>query len=173
MFYHDFGRLNFNLPTPSYKLIKSHLFYLAYVMYCFYVRAAYSTFWGRPARYRVHFFELQERPLVATKLAGNGRLNFNLPSLNVIHRRDVVDLNSIYHFRLGYDNCHSFGLKQILREKNIVRWVDRKAQPCFRLLHDEYNIPEVFVWQRRVESGNSYIYFICWELLEVKWLQGY
>ena len=105
MFYHDFGRLNFNLPTPSYKLIKSHLFYLAYVMYCFYVRAAYSTFWGRPARYRVHFFELQERPLVATKLAGNGRLNFNLPSLNVIHRRDVVDLNSIYHFRLGYSLC--------------------------------------------------------------------
>ena len=106
MFYDDSGRLNFNLPTTSYKLIKSHLFYLAYVLYCFYVRAAYSTFWGRPSRYRVHFFELQERPLVATKLAGNGRLNFNLPSLNLILQRDVGDWNSIYQDRLGYAPKH-------------------------------------------------------------------
>ena len=28
MFYDDFGRLNFNLPTASYKLIKSHLYFL-------------------------------------------------------------------------------------------------------------------------------------------------
>ena len=34
MFYDDFGRLNCNLPTASYRLIKSHLFLLAYARYC-------------------------------------------------------------------------------------------------------------------------------------------
>ena len=71
MFYDDFGRLNFNPPTASYKFIKSYLSSLAYVRYRVWVHVAYSIFEAGWRDIGVIFLNSNGRwSSAATKLAG-------------------------------------------------------------------------------------------------------